>query len=520
MRTAPIDTIAARLKNHSMNALPFVAIGIAAVTSLACASASSRLAVDLLNPVANQPFTSGLHHLYGFNYAAAESAFRQASQLDPLSPLPHWGLAMALGPNTNAPEISDEQMQNAYAAAQRARALSAGASTRTQALVSAIGTRYAASPPFDQHKLAVAYSASMRAAFKQFPNDSDIATLLVESLMLAREGPAWTAGGQPHADTADGLRMLEAVLARDPLHLGANHYHLHLLDGSPTPARGLTTARRLEQLGAGAGHLLHMPSHIYMRVGNYRAAVATNRKAVAADHIHGPGHGIYEVLQIHSREYLSATASMTGQFKVAWEADPSLFVMMRFNRWDDILARQVPEGGIGELEARIARVLALAGQRELVGAKNAFSEYEKVERSLPANEQRWWGQPIEPFLAMVRNEMLARITWLEGDRALAIRSWRLAVAAQDSLPRAEGLLPWFHPLRESLGAALYLDGQHSEAEAIFREDLRLNPNNPRALFGLMKALEPQGKQREAQVLKDVFQDSWQDADVELRMDGL
>ena len=407
-----------------MQSLPLVAIGIAAVTCLACASTSSRLAVDLHNPVANQAFTNGLHHLYGFNYAAAESAFRQASQLDPASPLPHWGRAMALGPNTNAPEMSVEQMQSAYAAAQRARALSAGASARTQALVNAIGTRYASSPPFDQHRLDVTYSASMRAAFKQFPNDSDIATLLVESLMLAREGLAWTAGGQPHADTADGLRVLEAVLARDPLHLGANHYHLHLLDGSPTPERGLTTAKRLETLSAGAGHLLHMPSHIYMRVGDYREAVATNRKAVAADHTYGPGHGIYEALQIHSREYLSAAASMTGQFKVAWEADSSLFVLMRFSRWDDILARPVPKGGIAELEARISRVLAFAGQKQLSGAQKAFAEYEEVERSLPANEQRWWGQPIEKFLPMVRNEMLARIQWLEGDRVPAIRSWR------------------------------------------------------------------------------------------------
>lgn len=188
-----VDTTAPRLKNLCMKSLAGLAVVIGAVACLGCASASA-MPTWLPDAAANEQFVSGLHHLYGFNYAAAEAAFRRAFDLDPTAPLPLWGLAMALGPSTNAPELSAEQMQNAHVAAQRARALSTGSSPRTQALISATASRYAASAPFDQHKLDVAYSRAMRAIFEQFPRDSDIATLLVESQMLAREGLAWTGG--------------------------------------------------------------------------------------------------------------------------------------------------------------------------------------------------------------------------------------------------------------------------------------------------------------------------------------
>lgn len=487
---------------------------------LSCVAAPLRTSTFLPEPSANEAFVSGLNHLYGFNYAAAESAFRRASELAPTSPLPQWGLAMALGPNTNDPEITGERMRDAYSASQRALALSKGSSSKTQALANAVVSRYTNSATYDVAALNAAYSAAMRAAWQASPEGADLATLFVESLMLARKGAAWTQDGRPHPATEEGLHILEGILARNPMHLGASHYHLHLLDSSPTPERGLVTARRLEKIGDGAGHLLHMPSHVYMRVGDYRAAVATNRRAVAADRAHGPGHGVYEVLQIHSREYLAAAASMTGQYKLAWDADPSLFVLMRFSRWSDILARPVPDGGVSELELRIGRVLAFAGHGDLESAKKAFADYERTEQSLPSSERRWWGQPIEPFLQMVRHEMLARILWLQGDRRAAISSWYLALSAQDTLTRAEGLLPWFHPIRESLGAALVADHQHAAAEAVFRDDLRLHPNNPRALFGLMNALVNQGKASEAETVRKLFEDGWRDADVVLKMDDL
>jgi tetratricopeptide (TPR) repeat protein len=333
----------------------------------------------------------------------------------------------------------------------------------------------------------------------------------------------WLPDGTPGDGTAEAIRSLEAVLAREPRHVGANHYYIHLLENSPTPERALPAARRLDAYQEAHGHLLHMPSHIYVRVGDYRAAVASNLKAVAADGRHaahaGPVAG-YATLKNHSREFLSAAASLTGQSDLARRTVTNLFVLLRFNQWDVVLRAARPTDPVAVLEWRVARVLAFAGTGDVKAAEAELVNYAAAERALPPRAM-WWSDPIDKFLPMVRAEMAARLSWARGDRQEAIALWRRAVEAQDGLTPGEvPPWPWFHSLRESLGAALYQTGQLAEAERVFREDLARIRMNPRSLYGLWQTLDGQGRTEAAARLRTEFQQAWADADVALAMKDL
>ncbi|MGH9791778.1 MAG: hypothetical protein ACRD5W_11255 [Candidatus Acidiferrales bacterium] len=490
-------------------------------TSNSAPTEQHRLIVSS-NPGAQREFERGLGLVYAFHYDQAISAFERSKHLDPSASMPHWGIALALGPSINDPTMTG-RMADAHGAVRRALELAGDDTEQVRDYVLALSARYSAASDFNLESLARDYATAMRDLVEKYPADLDAATLFAESLILAGSWPWWTEGGKPRDGIDEAIRVVESVLARDPQHIGASHYHIHLLESSPTPERALSTARRLDKLAPpGAGHLLHMPSHIYMRLGDYRAAVASNLRAVRADSHHPGTHGavgLYPTLQAHSREFLAAAAGMTGQFKIAREADDSLFVLLRFQQWDAVLSRVAPRGAISTLEWRVARVLALTAKGMLDEAEAELKQYEGAERALPPGST-WWADPIERFLPMVRSEMAARIIWARGDRRAAVEQWREAVKSQDVLTRSESVLPWFHPLRESLGAALYLNGQVAEAEMVFREDLRHNPNNPRSLFGLWQSLESQAKTSEARPVRKQFEDAWKDADVQVSMHDL
>ncbi len=484
-------------------------------TSQSATTQQHRLTVSS-NPEAQHEFDRGLALVYAFDYDQAISAFEHSRQLDPHASMPHWGIALALGPSTNDPTMTG-RMADAHAAVQRALALAHDDTEQARDYALALAARYTAASDFSLESLARDYAIAMRRLVEEYPADLDAATLFAESLMLAGGWPWWTEQGKPRDGIEEAIRVVESVLARNPEHIGASHYHIHLLESSPTLERALPTAQRLDTLAPEAGHLLHMPSHIYMRLGDYRAVVASNLRAVRADSGHPGTHGavgLYPTLRAHSREFLAAAAGMTGQFKIAREADNSLFVLLRFEQWDAVLSRVAPKGAISTLEWRVARVLALTAKGMLDEAEVERTAYESAERALPPNST-WWADPIERFLPMVRSEMAARIAWARGDPTGAIEHWREAVKAQDALTRAESVLPWFHPLRESLGAALYMSGQIAEAEQVFREDLRRNPNNARSLFGLWQSLQSQKKTSEAQTVRKQFEDAWRDADVRI-----
>jgi tetratricopeptide (TPR) repeat protein len=452
---------------------------------------------------------------YGYHYERAIAAFDEVARLAPTSSRPHWGIALALGPSLNGPDMRT-RMPRAHAAATRAIQLAETESDRDRAYANALATRYTADTTFDADVLNRRYAQAMEELAARYSDDPDVVVLYADSLIVAAKGAVWERDGTPNPDTQRALELVEGVLERHPQHVGANHLHVHLLENSPVPTRAAASAERLETLVPDVGHLLHMPSHIYLRLGDYRRAVAVNQKAFAADKSH-PAHDANSVdagLQAHTTEFLAAAAGFTGQSEVARQANDNLFVMMRFGRWEDILSRPVPARGYGRFELRIARVLALVATSRLDEADAELRAYNEAEQAMPAGS-RWWADPLERFTPMVRSEMAARLAWARGDRTTAIEHWRKAVDAQDQLTRAESVLPWFHPLRESLGAALYQIGAYAEAERVFEADLKINPHNPRSLFGLWHTLAAQSQTAEAAAVQRQFEEAWRDADVSL-----
>jgi tetratricopeptide (TPR) repeat protein len=265
-----------------------------------------------------------------------------------------------------------------------------------------------------------------------------------------------------------------------------------------------------------------MPSHIYMRVGDYNAAVAAGQRAIAADERDAGVHsheGVEGTLVGHSREYLAAAAGMTGQSALALRVDNSLFPLLRFGKWDDVLAQPMPDGPMPELEWHVARVVALSARGRTGDAESERRAFDAAVARLPP-DATWWADPAARFVTLANAEMDARMAWVRGDRMRAIAAWRAAVQAQDVMTHTEALLPWFHPVRESLGAALYLTRNFKEAEAVFREDLARTPNNPRSLYGLWRTLDAQGRTNDLAPVREAFTTAWRNADAPLRMEDL
>jgi tetratricopeptide (TPR) repeat protein len=458
-------------------------------------------------------FDRGMAMYYGFDYAAAISWFERAAKEESNPARAYWGIALALGPNLNDRPMQ-RRMAKASAAAAKARE-AAGPSGRDWDLIAALSTRYTTETTFDLDALNGAYAQQMKTLAERYPSDDDIAVLYAESLILAEPAPA---GHRHPVLNKPAIDVVEDVLKRNPSHLGANHYHVHLLE-AVDPQRALPSARRLDRLQPEAGHLLHMPSHIYLRVGDYHAAVSSNQRAFEADLAARKATGRLPDMGYHTREYLAAVAGLTGQSETARRADDSAFVQLRFNRWADVLKRERPDEGVTLLEWHVARVLALVGLGRLREAEAARLDYNKAEAGLPA-DARWWGDPVAKFLPLVRHEMDARLLWAKGNRDASMTHWTKAVAAQDELTRMEALMPWFHSVREPLGAALLMSERPSEAEQVFRDELKLNPGSARALFGLWQALEAQGQASEARTVKAQFEEAWKNADVPISLELL
>jgi len=469
---------------------------------------------------AQREFDRGLLLVYGFDHAGAINAFRHAAELDPHAAMPQWGLALALGPNINNPRMNG-RMASAVAASKRAVDLARDQPARDRAYAGALATRYADEPGYSLRRLAGAYADAMRALSRDYRDDPDAAALFAESLMLSGSGPLWRDDGRAGDGTEEAIAAVQRAIAVDPSHVGAHHYYIHLVEDSPDPRRALPSARLLEAFATGPGHLLHMPSHIYVRVGDYRAAVASSERAVAADHGHaGSADPRDGPLQAHAREFLSAAASMTGQYAVARRATNNLFVLLRFGRWDEVLAFRPVADPVAVLEWRAARVIALLGARRLDQADRGAAEYEAAERALPT-DARWWSDPIAKALPLFHHELAARFAGARGDLDAAITEWRAAVQAQDQLTRGEvPPWPWFHSTRESLGAALYRAGRFADAEAAFRDDLARSPGNPRSLYGLSEALRSLHRDGEAGRIRAQFDAAWRDADTRISMESL
>jgi tetratricopeptide (TPR) repeat protein len=495
--------------------------------------------VTTASPEAQKFFDQGLRLIYAFNHDEAARSFQHAAELDPKMAMAYWGIAEAVGPNYNDPADLDRFLK-AHAAIQKASDLAAGASPSEQAYIAAMAKRFPADARSDLHQAAEQYHDAMREVVRQFPDDLDAAALFAESGMVLHPWGLWHLDGTPEAGTEEIVATLESALKRDPNHMGAIHYYIHAVEASPHPERALAAANRLAALAPAAGHLVHMPAHVYIRTGDWASAIATNEKAAAADraYIQASGaQGIYPAMYYsHNLHFIAICASTDGDYADARKAADMLAahvgplvqmmpplegfmtvpmaVDLRFRQWERILALPAPDSAMKTTTVywHFARGMAFAAQGKL-------SEAEAEQKIVAAAEAATssdaiFGMPFnnktKTILQIAANTLAARIAIARHDPAAAVPLLRQAVTAQDSLKYSEPP-DWPFPAREALGAALLLQGDSAAAEKVFREDLDRNPRNPRSLFGLSQALKAQHRDYDAQFVDKQFQAAWKGA---------
>jgi tetratricopeptide (TPR) repeat protein len=506
---------------------------------------SYHRAISTKNATAQKYFDQGIRLTYGFNHDEAERAFREAARLDPKCAICWWGVGLVLGPNINLP-IDPDRNARAVEAVAKARSLVSNASPVEVALIEALATRYVADPAADRAKLDEAYAAAMASAHKRFPADDDVATLYAESMMDLRPWKFWNADGTPAPGTLDILATLEAVLKKNPMHPGANHYYIHATEASNNPGRATASAKRLETLVPGAGHLVHMPAHVYMRTGNYAGASDANTKAAAIDEKYIAANkveGVYPMMYYtHNLQFLASAAAMEGRSAVSRDAAKKttelaipmakempmaefvvpfqMYYELRFGKWDEVLALPRPDDGLPTAVAlwHFGRSVAFAAKRDVASAALEKAKFAEAAAKVPPDAMMNLNTSKD-LLALAAAMIDAGIATARGQAELAVAAWRLAVAIEDRLAYDEPPA-WYFPTREALGGCLLRNGQAVEAEAVFREDLKRNPGNGRSLFGLAEALKVQKKDAEAAAVLAQFKTAWARADVPATVSGL
>jgi len=489
-------------------------------------------------------FDQGLTLTYGFNHAEAIRSFRAGAALDPACAMCYWGVAYALGPNINAP-MGGKAAVEAFAALHKALELAPAASEREQAYIEALSARYAPFPADDRTELDLAYAEAMRDVADRYPDDLDAVTLYAEALMDTTPWDYWQADGKPRPATAEVLTALESVLERDPYHPGANHYYIHAIEASPEPERAEAAADRLGGIAPGAGHLVHMPAHIYLRVGRYADASEVNILAAAADESYITQcnvQGFYPALYYpHNIHFLWYTASIEGRSELAldsarrlarsvtdeqvrmfpeieWYRPVPTFTYARFAMWDRILTEPAPPEDFLYSTAvwHYARGIAHASRGEL---ERAEEELAALDAILTSDEMQGYetapGQPPVAELTDIAHHLLmSEVARLSGHDDRALVELESAVAVQDNLPYMEPPY-WYYPARQSLGALYLRLGRPADAERAYRDDLDAHPDNGWSLFGLMQALDAQDRDAEAAAVRERFEKAWALADVRL-----
>lgn len=495
-----------------------------------------RHPVSTKNSQAQAFFDQGLRLIYAFNHDEAARSFQRAAELDPKMAMAYWGIAEAVGPNYNDPASEDRFVQ-AHQAIEKAQSLTEGASDSEQAYIAALAKRFPADSKSDLHAAAEEYRDAMREVSKKFPDDLDAATLFAESGMNLHPWGLWHTDGSPEEGTEEIVATLESVIRREPNHLGAIHYYIHSVEASRSPERALAGANRLAQLAPAAGHIVHMPAHIYIRTGDYEAAVKTNQKAAQADQVYlaaSKAQGIYPMMYYsHNLHFIAMCAAMNGNYLeskrgaqlLAANAGPHvnempplegfmtvpLAVEVRFHKWNEILKTPQPDASMKTATVfwHFARGMALAATGKVEEAEAEHTIIADAEEKTPPDLvfQMPVNNKTKDILKIAENVLGARISQAKKENDAAISQLREAVAVQDTLKYDEPQ-DWFYPVRESLGAALLVNGDQAGAEQVFREDLERNPRNPRSLFGLEQALKAQGRAYDATFIKKQFDASW------------
>ncbi len=492
--------------------------------------------VSTKNAQAQAFFDQGLRLIYCFNHDEAARSFERAAELDPKFAMAYWGVAEAVGPNYNDPASEDRFVQ-AHAAIEKALELGADASPSDQAYIAALAKRFPADPKSDLRAAAEEYRDAMRELTKTYPDDLDAATLFAEAGMNLHPWGLWHVDGAPEEGTEEVVATLESVIRREPDHLGAIHYYIHAVEASNSPERALAGANRLAQLAPAAGHIVHMPAHIYIRTGDYEAAVKTNQKAALADQAYlaaSGAQGIYPMMYYsHNLHFIAMAAAMNGNYlesrrgaqMLAANVGPHvkdmpalggfmtvpLAVEVRFHKWNEILKAPQPDAAMqtATMFWHFARGLALAATEKIEEAEAEHQLVAEAEEKTP--EDAIFQMPInnktKDILKIAENVLGAKISLVKNDMDAAVSQLRAAVAIQDTLKYDEPQ-DWFYPVRESLGAVLLKIGDDSGAEEVFRADLDRNPRNPRSLFGLEQALKAQEKGYDAGFVRKQFDASW------------
>jgi len=504
--------------------------------------------VSTSNPQAQQFFDQGLRLIYAFNHDEAGHSFKRAAELDPKLAMAYCGIAEAVGPNYNDP-ASDDRFKAAHDAIQKALDLSGNGSAIEKAYIEAMVKRFPGDPKADRRKAAEDYRDAMRELVKQYPDDLDAATLFAESGMNLHPWGLWHPDGTPEAGTEEIVSTLESVIRRDPNHLGAIHYYIHAVEASRSPERALAAANRLATLAPAAGHIVHMPAHVYIRTGDYESAVKTNQKAATADeaYIKASGaQGIYPMMYYsHNLHFIAMCSAMNGNYAESKKAADMLAahvapavkdmpplegfmtipmaVEVRFHRWNDILAAKPPDPAmkVSTVFYHFARGMALAATGKVADAEAEHKLVSEAEQATP--EDVVFAMPVnnkaKDILKIAKNVLGAKIALVKKDNEGAMTMLRQAVVIQDSLKYNEPP-DWFFPVRESLGAVLLSSGNAVEAEKVFREDLDHNPRNPRSLFGLREALKAQKRDYDAGFIQKQFDASWKGTGPALQMGDL
>ncbi|MDI1242711.1 MAG: hypothetical protein PSX80_12415 [bacterium] len=489
-------------------------------------------------------FNQGLMYLYAFNHAEAINSFRHAAELDPDMAMAYWGVALGLGSNYNI-TADKTQLTEAYSSLQKAITLGSKASEADRDYIAALSKRYSADAASDREKLGKDYRDAMTALVAKYPDDLDAATLYAESMMNLRPWQLWSLDGKPAEGTLEILAVLEGVMKRNPKHTGANHYFIHAIEASPNPERGLAAANRLLGLAPNAGHLVHMPSHIYLRTGDHDVAVKSNDLAIVADRAYiqrSGATGVYPLMYYnHNIHMLAASHASAGNFagavKAARELETNvrpnvkampmlemfmpyhLVTLMRFQKWDEVLAYPQPDAEMKVTTAmwRLARGLAFNEMGKTIEAGTEENNLRGTISTLPADARI--GNSTAHGVLKVATELLAgEIAMAKGDNKAGLDALRRAVAAEDLVNYNEPP-DWHLPTREWLGRALMRAGEYAEAEAVFRKEIEKNSKNGRALFGLAAALEKQGKNSSATLVRKEFEAAWKDADTRLSVDA-
>ncbi len=496
--------------------------------------------------LAQRYFDQGLVLCYAFNHTEAIRSFRGALKADPNCAMAYWGIAYASGPHVNRP-MEQADNDRAWEALQKAIALKATTSAKEQAYIDAMTQRYQAGFAPDRLALDQAYAAAMRVVTKQFPDDLDARVMFSEALMDTMPWDYWLKDRSPKPETEEAFAALRYVIQRDPNHPGANHFFIHAVEAGPHPEQGIPSADRLTGYAPQAGHLVHMPSHIYMRVGQYEDAEAANKLAVKADRSyirHCAAQGFYPgAYYPHNEHFLwyatlfqgrsaDALANARKTAEVALEnycgpkkavEGPRLrhlpwLTLARFGRWDEVL--KVPQPPmtndflIDRAMWHFSRGLAFAARKQTDQASRELAEMSKLVNSKEADKLNNPAFPATAMLVIAEQWLAGKVAQARGNTAAAIEHLQKAVKGEDEMPYMEPSY-WPLPVRPALGAVLLQAARPAEAEAIFREDIQRWPRNGWGLYGLEQSLRAQGKTDSADIVRREFTVAWKRADVKL-----